>query len=384
MTRRTAALVFLCAIAAARSAGASDFSVNEVELIGRKIRITVPIDVVGLEGKSHWNDGPPSGGIWTMAIHGAWNSAFKEIPWRCYELQVVADIHLFPAGKAKALRDEKGRVVVRVPDPDLELHPGHHRILLETNNAQDSATLGAAGNEDVPWPYTAPHAGGWKDNVDDVVHEFGHLLGLRDDYDLETGVPFPGREGTMMDGGGPVDRNLVKRVGDLARPYIDKELPPCLRARLVVEVDHDFIRDELRNVTHLKEVVDVDFWEEEDGVLRGSSSFELEEYRTTETVRQCVTVTAADLWDAGPIEGQRDGDHIRIRLPPDVKADAETRQTGNCPFPRPTHKWKVGMHHPDVLEGELEDGRFEKTWEVPIPSGGRVRKHLVIEEAKPE
>lgn len=134
--------------------------------------------------------------------------------------------------------------------------------------------------------------------------------------------------------GGPVDRDLVKRVGDLAHPYIDGDLPPCLRARLVVEVDIDFISDELRNVTHTKEVVDVDFWEE-DGVLRGGSSFEFEEYRTTETVRQCVTTTEADLWDGGPIEGLRDGDHIRIRLPPDVKADAETRQTGNCPFPPP-------------------------------------------------
>jgi hypothetical protein len=49
---------------------------------------------------------------------------------------------------------------------------------------------------------------------EDFAHEFGHLLGFGDDY-RQSGLPIPGRQGTLMDNGPAIDQVLADRLADI-------------------------------------------------------------------------------------------------------------------------------------------------------------------------
>jgi hypothetical protein len=66
---------------------------------------------------------------------------------------------------------------------------------------------------------------GHLESARDYAHEFGHFLGFGDDYRL-SGLPIPGRQGTLMDHGDRVDQNLMDRLADIVRES-GTELPEC-------------------------------------------------------------------------------------------------------------------------------------------------------------
>ena len=56
--------------------------------------------------------------------------------------------------------------------------------------------------------------GNWRQKAGDaeLVHEAGHLLGLLDDYNLNTGKVFPGHAGHLMGAGGKIAQDEIDRI----------------------------------------------------------------------------------------------------------------------------------------------------------------------------
>lgn len=72
-----------------------------------------------------------------------------------------------------------------------------------------------------------------------LAHEAGHVFGLGDKYDYTTEDPLPGWEGNIMaEPGGTPDARNFQEILEAAHAALGAlaELPPCLRARLSIEV----------------------------------------------------------------------------------------------------------------------------------------------------
>jgi hypothetical protein len=97
----------------------------------------------------------------------------------------------------------------------------------ETYDPHDEDHVASPG-EDYTTPYDHELWAVWSGHLDTpakFAHEFGHLLGFADD-DRQSGLPIPGRQGTLMDGGDRVDEALANRLADLAR-HADPKVPEC-------------------------------------------------------------------------------------------------------------------------------------------------------------
>jgi hypothetical protein len=108
----------------------------------------------------------------------------------------------------------------------------------ETYDPYDEDGVAPPG-EDYASPFTHDLYAIWSPHLEqsrDFAHEFGHLLGLGDDYDGNGALP--GRDGTLMADGDLIDANLVNRLTDLARDASD-EVPECetWETTLRVQVD---------------------------------------------------------------------------------------------------------------------------------------------------
>ena len=108
----------------------------------------------------------------------------------------------------------------------------------ETYDPYDEDGVAPPG-EDYGSPFTHDLYAIWSPHLEDTrdfAHEFGHLLGLGDDYD--SNGPLSGREGSLMADGDLVDGNLVNRMTELARGAND-DVPECETWEVVGDLQTD-------------------------------------------------------------------------------------------------------------------------------------------------
>lgn len=188
-------------------------------LDGNMIKITVPIDVVGLEGETTYNRNKgarePSTAAWERIAENRWNTVFREFKYRdCFTLELDLVVHSLPKGESRPIFAD-GQYVGSVPAREVNTHPGHHRIYLVPYSLSATNVTIVEGAEsvtdDVVTPYLHEVEGGWTNNTWVVPHEIGHLMGLGDDEAGRHEYPFPWR----------LDRKLVVRVGDLLAQVMD-------------------------------------------------------------------------------------------------------------------------------------------------------------------
>lgn len=153
---------------------AASSHISSVAIDTARVTITAPIDVVG---------GSPALLLrWQAAIHGAWNLGNDGKPFRICgrDVMFVADM------KPRDAMAGRGAHLLFIE------RPTPNRRIVSTVWHVDAAPTAKAR--------TAFWASDLRENI--VAHEFGHLLGLGDEYvDADhdgNGVPEPG-EGTVPD-----------------------------------------------------------------------------------------------------------------------------------------------------------------------------------------
>jgi hypothetical protein len=162
-----------------------------------------------------------------------WNDALAKYQNGCFTIQVAADI----------LKEE-----VVSPDRPYPFKPPNDprstsdTIVINWANPTDRPTttfpieVGKSGDSDLVYQYFA--SGEWPpldvgDYISVYAHEFGHLLGLSDDYTSINGPDGsfdhaeakPGRAGTIMEPGLEIDQNIVDRLVSLLSKT--NKLPSC-------------------------------------------------------------------------------------------------------------------------------------------------------------
>ncbi len=232
---RTSALVLLCssilvttdtvAVEGFVSAGGTQVSVTDPPIVDITVYIDFGVADPNAEGLRaeldeiarsiavFWNDRWPSGCL-------IFNLAVK--------IDVVTEsaIQELPVNGISALVTRPGRHLViwggsrpNAPWP-------------KTYDPYDPDQIATPGED-----YTSPYAhelwaqwSGHLVNERDFAHEFGHLLGLGDDY-LDNGLPIPGREGTLMDNGDEIDDVLAGRLAGVIEKS-GQPLPQCWKGTI--------------------------------------------------------------------------------------------------------------------------------------------------------
>lgn len=187
-----------------------------VEIDGRNVTITVPIDAVGIDDatKQTWKTGAED--VWNAAFNGS-DNPYKN----CIHLKLIVDIN-----------------PVKMPDKGLpKVNPKRHMIY-EWKNAPPLEAPGGiicAGRD----PWQAACDGHLDPSFDDprnkshVAHEVGHLLGFHDDYAVvatqpeRVTTPLPCRLHTLMADGGPPDCDLIKRLVERIHDLADNIPDDC-------------------------------------------------------------------------------------------------------------------------------------------------------------
>lgn len=168
-------LALIIAVAAAAGVMARSNAVSAVYVDDRRIVIAVPVDVVGGSEMlvTEWQDG----------IDRAWNRGNDGRPFSICGRTVVFDVHFMPRGTPRPT----GRShVVFVED----VTPGQRFV---------SSVWHALGTS----PAYSPRTGFWGSDMspDIAAHEFGHLLGLLDEYET-----------------GDTNNNGIRDPGEMPRP----------------------------------------------------------------------------------------------------------------------------------------------------------------------
>lgn len=147
----------------------------------------------------------------------------------CLLLNLMVVINPLPESAARKITVGGREVLVTAP--------GHHVVAWGGNepNAPWPNTFDpydpdqtATPGEDYSTPYAHELWAVWSGHLvdaQDYAHEFGHLLGLGDDY-RQNGLPLPGRQGTLMDNGDRIDQVLFDRLADVVRGS-GTRLPEC-------------------------------------------------------------------------------------------------------------------------------------------------------------
>jgi hypothetical protein len=183
---------------------------TRVDIKGRDITITVPIDAAGLDKATAilWKDGAEK--MWNDAFNGSDN------PYKgCLNLKLELEV-----------------TPVRY---DAKARSDRHMIFATGKAPMDWAAGGIIGKD----PYKVADDGyfdpAFNDpkNANHVAHEVGHLLGLPDEYKAEiingkrVTTPFPkDRAHTLMADGGRIDPALLRRLVDILRQETH-EIPDC-------------------------------------------------------------------------------------------------------------------------------------------------------------
>jgi hypothetical protein len=205
-----------------------------VTVDGSVVTITVTIDLLlGGLGETELPEGAQDDADAVAAsIADYWNQAFQRLGTDCLTFELAVVINAVPMAEHRLLVLGEDRPVASVT------RPGHHVVLWMVNNygnASPPVTYDpydddghAPPGEDYGTPYEHELYADWSPHLEtsrDFAHEFGHLLGLGDDYG-DGNEPLDGREGTLMDHGDYVDQNLVDRLARLTRAA-EPDVPVC-------------------------------------------------------------------------------------------------------------------------------------------------------------
>jgi hypothetical protein len=237
---RRLGLVFACVLAVLAPVAAlgQDGSTGgtRVTVDGSTVTITVTIDLMyGGLGTEEVPAGAQEAADGLAAeIESYWNQGFQRAASPCLELRldVVMSVlpNSFPPLRFVDLGDDR--------EPAIATEPGHHVVFYaegdaygnvpppETYDPYDDDGVAPPG-EDYASPFEHDLYAFWSPHLEDArdfAHEFGHLLGLGDDYDADGALS--GRDGTLMADGDLIDGSLVSRLTELARSAND-DVPTC-------------------------------------------------------------------------------------------------------------------------------------------------------------
>jgi hypothetical protein len=162
-----------------------------------------------------------------------WNNALAQYDAGCLKLHLDLTVNVIPWSKDRQLTQvTNGGLTYPITEP------GHHVAQWLTDSQDGRPTVwdpfaqSTDQSGDITSPYDHDLPSDWNDQLLDpnaFAHELGHLLGLGDDYthppDGEH-TALPGREGTLMDNAGPIDQELVDRLGDILAKA-DPSVPKC-------------------------------------------------------------------------------------------------------------------------------------------------------------
>jgi hypothetical protein len=196
------AIFFSCALAA------PSIAKTTVEVRGKKITITVPVDGIGIDKQTARQ--------WKRDAEKLWNDAFKsdENPFKsCFELTLVVNVEAhdwsYPAQKDRHLIFQSAPAT-----------PNQAKGTIEPGNPYK---VSVDGNFD--------EAFGDGNHTNYTAHETGHLLGLPDEYKVVSQQPrrtrpLPGREHTLMADGGRIDKALITQLVNRIRNETHN-IPDC-------------------------------------------------------------------------------------------------------------------------------------------------------------
>ena len=199
------AIVFSCVLAAPCAAKTT------VEVRGKTITITVPVDGIGIDRQTARQ--------WKQDAEKLWNDAFNsdENPYKsCFELKLVLDVEAhdwsYPAQKDRHLIFQSAPATPNQAKGTID--PGNPYKVSVDGNFDEAFGDGQHTN------YTA--------------HETGHLLGLPDEYEIVSRQPRrtrprPGREHTLMADGGRIDKALITQLVNRIRTEMHN-VPDCRQA----------------------------------------------------------------------------------------------------------------------------------------------------------
>jgi hypothetical protein len=238
---RRIVLVTACVLAAAVPAstlgqGGAQAGGTRVTVDGSTVTITVTIDMIygGLGTEEVPPEAQAAADGLAAEIESYWNEGFARNASPCLELRLDVVVAVLPNTFPPLTLVEVGGG----EDVTFATEPGHHVVFYaegdaygnipppETYDPYDDDGVAPPG-EDYGSPFTHDLYAIWSPHLEDVrdfAHEFGHLLGLGDDYD--SSGPLSGRDGSLMADGDLVDGNLVNRVTELARDAND-DVPTC-------------------------------------------------------------------------------------------------------------------------------------------------------------
>ncbi|MGH3043711.1 MAG: hypothetical protein ACRDM2_03190 [Gaiellaceae bacterium] len=240
-TARRIVLIVACLLAVAAPAatsgqGGAQAGGTRVSVDGSTVTITVTIDMMyGGFGTEEVPDGAQQAAdALATDIESYWNQGFERYGSECLELRMDVVMTVL-ANTIPPLR-----LVDLGEDRELAFatEPGHHVVFYaegdsygnmpppETYDPYDDDGVAPPG-EDYASPFDHDLYAIWSPHLEDVrdfAHEFGHLLGLGDDYDANGALS--GRDGTLMADGDLIDESLVSRLTDLARGAND-DVPAC-------------------------------------------------------------------------------------------------------------------------------------------------------------
>lgn len=191
---------------------------TRISVDGGDVTITVPIDAPNLD-----RDGAAN---WKKSAEDIWNAAFKgpDNPFAsCFNLKLVADVT--PRSMDYPAQPDRHMIFSADTPRDLPRGTVQSYPAGGDNTGRDSAApynRAADGNIDVSLNVPQSRI---------VAHEFGHLLGLADDYTVistspRRTQPLPGRQNTLMGDGGRIDSVLLQRLVDLLRK-VSRDIPEC-------------------------------------------------------------------------------------------------------------------------------------------------------------
>lgn len=171
-------------------------------------------EFIARESERFWNEGTtgadaffgvtPSGGLSAVRYRD------------CFTIRIVVEVVITPFVQA-------GRKVKL---------DGYHYMVFDNKPTGKMVVWDPATpdpNVDTPSAYERSLTGewtSWEDYFGGAGHELGHLLGLGDDYDHESGESLAGRDGTVMDKGREIDQAIVGRIVGLVEAS-GVTLPEC-------------------------------------------------------------------------------------------------------------------------------------------------------------
>jgi hypothetical protein len=180
------------------------------------VTITVTIDFVVNDVNAEGLQGTAT--EIAQSIMDYWNDGLDQFATDCLLYNLVVTINPVAESAARTITIDGHETYVTTP--------GHHVVAWggngpeapwpETYDPYDADQTANPG-EDYSTPYAHELWAVWSGHLQtstDYAHEFGHLLGFGDDS-RQSGLPIPGRQGTLMADGDRIDQPLADRLADI-------------------------------------------------------------------------------------------------------------------------------------------------------------------------